>query len=112
MAKIRARARAVDMLGRQKIAGIQNALSELFKNAHDAYAHNASVDYFESAGAKNEGFLVIRDDGVGMTREDFEERWLILGTESKTEGHRNQLYKPPDMEVRTITGEKGIGRLA
>lgn len=112
MAKIRARARAVDMLGRQQIAGIQNALSELFKNAHDAYAHNASVDYFESAGAKNEGYLVIRDDGVGMTREDFEEKWLILGTESKTEGHRSQLYRPPDMEVRTITGEKGIGRLA
>jgi len=100
------------MLGRQQIAGIQNALSELFKNAHDAYAHNALVDYFDSAGASDEGFLVIRDDGVGMTREDFEERWLILGTESKTEGHRNQLYKPPGMDVRTISGEKGIGRLA
>jgi len=35
------------MLGRQQIAGIQNALSELFKNAHDAYAKAITVDYFE-----------------------------------------------------------------
>jgi hypothetical protein len=31
MAKIRTRARAVDMLGRQQIATIQNAISEVFK---------------------------------------------------------------------------------
>ncbi len=31
MAKIRTKARALDMLGRQQIAGIPTALSELFK---------------------------------------------------------------------------------
>ena len=55
MAKIRTRARAVDMLGRQQIATIQNALTELFKNAHDAYAKNVRVDFFEDAGPGNEG---------------------------------------------------------
>jgi len=107
MAKIRTRARAVDMLGRQQIAGIQNAISELFKNAHDAYAKRAEIDYFEE-----DDLLVIRDDGVGMTRDDFESKWLVLGTESKVgEGAKGQ-YRPPDMESRPITGEKGIGRLA
>ena len=38
MALFRARARTLDMLGRQQIAGIPTAISELFKNAHDAYA--------------------------------------------------------------------------
>ena len=38
MARFRTRARTVDMLGRQQIAGIPTAISELFKNAHDAYA--------------------------------------------------------------------------
>jgi hypothetical protein len=112
MAKIRARARAVDMLGRQQIAGIQNALSELFKNAHDAYADSVLVDYFENVGANGEGFIVVRDDGIGMTREDFEEKWLVLGTESKTTNKRAQMYRPPDKPPRPITGEKGIGRLA
>jgi signal transduction histidine kinase len=100
------------MLGRQQIAGIQNALSELFKNAHDAYADSVLVDYFENAGANGEGFIVVRDDGVGMTRQDFEEKWLVLGTESKTGSKRAQMYRPPDHAIRPITGEKGIGRLA
>jgi hypothetical protein len=45
MAKFKTRARAVDMLGRQQIAGVPNAISELFKNAHDAYA-----DHVEEIG--------------------------------------------------------------
>src|SRR6204780_1470784 len=79
MARVQTRARAVDMLGRQQIAGIQNAVSELFKNAHDAYADKASVDYFEALGANGEDFIVIRDNGIGMTYADFEEKWLVLG---------------------------------
>jgi len=26
----------------------------------------------------------VRDNGVGMTLRDFEDKWLVLGTESKT----------------------------
>ncbi|MCX5733250.1 MAG: ATP-binding protein [candidate division NC10 bacterium] len=95
------------MLGRQQIAGTQNAISELFKNAHDAYAKRVRIDFFE-----DEGTLIIRDDGVGMTREDFEEKWLVLGTESKAGENRKDQFRPPTMELRTVIGEKGIGRLA
>src|SRR6266487_3321501 len=95
------------MLGRQQIAGIQNALSELFKNAHDAYATLSRVDYFEA-----QKLLVIRDNGVGMTREDFVDKWLVLGTESKVGDAAQSQYRPDGMEMRPITGEKGIGRLA
>ena len=108
MAKFRVRARTVDMLGRQQIAGIPTAISELFKNAHDAYARNVEVDYF-----RDDGLFVLRDDGLGMTREDFEQRWLTLGTESKI---GSAALKPPpsdpDQPKRPILGEKGIGRLA
>jgi signal transduction histidine kinase len=96
------------MLGRQQIAGTQNAINELFKNAHDAYAKHVRVDFFEEEG----GFLVIRDDGVGMSRQDFEEKWLVLGTESKTGKNEKNQFRPSDMELRPVTGEKGIGRLA
>lgn len=112
MAKIRTRARAVDMLGRQQIATIQNALTELFKNAHDAYAKNVRVDFFEDAGPGSEGLLIVRDNGVGMTQDDFENKWLVLGTESKLGNERAKHFRPPDVEERPITGEKGIGRLA
>ncbi len=107
-ARFRVRARTVDMLGRQQIAGIPTAISELFKNAHDAYARNVEVDYF-----RDDGLFVLRDDGLGMSREDFERRWLTLGTESKIGSER--LAPPPqdrNQEIRPIMGEKGIGRLA
>ena len=111
MARIQTRARAVDMLGRQQIAGIQNALSELFKNAHDAYADHVLVDYFEDFGGEDLGFLIVRDDGIGMTLGDFVDKWLVLGTESKA-GKSDPPFVPPGKESRPITGEKGIGRLA
>jgi len=108
MAKFRARARTLDMLGKQQIAGIPTALHELFKNAYDAYADNISVDYY-----RRRKILLIRDDGVGMSRGDFESRWLTLGTESKLQDSGAPL--PPvkkDRPDRPTMGEKGIGRLA
>ncbi|RWD71076.1 MAG: ATP-binding protein [Mesorhizobium sp.] len=109
MAKFRVRARTIDMLGRQQIAGIPTAISELFKNAHDAYATRVEVDYF-----RDDGLFVLRDDGLGMTREDFEQRWLTLGTDSKLNAAAG--LKPPPVDPaqlsRPILGEKGIGRLA
>ena len=109
MPAFRTSARAVDMLGRQQIAGIPTAISELFKNAYDAYADNVVIDYF-----KSDGLLIIRDDGVGMSKDDFINRWLTLGTESKS-GLKYGLSTPPvdpDKKKRSISGEKGIGRLA
>ena len=109
MAKIRTRARTVDMLGRQQIAGIPNAVSELFKNAHDAYATQVEADFY-----RPERLLVLRDNGFGMTSSDVENRWLVLGTESKLTGD-NQLdaiASMLNMQNRIPTGEKGIGRLA
>lgn len=108
MARIQVRARAVDMLGRQQVAGIPTAISELFKNAHDAYARNVEVDFY-----RKRDLLILRDDGVGMSRADFESRWLTLGTESKADDS-NAAPPPtdPNQALRPIMGEKGIGRLA
>jgi signal transduction histidine kinase len=109
MAKFRTRARAVDMLGRQQIAGIPTAISELFKNAHDAYAEHVEVDYY-----RTDGLFVLRDDGLGMTEEEFSDRWLVLGTESKLGAAGGVAPPPHDPKKprRPILGEKGIGRLA
>ncbi len=108
MAKFRTKARAVDMLGRQQIADASTAISELFKNAHDAYADHVEVDFFRS-----DSLLVIRDDGTGMTLKEFESNWLVLGTDSKIAlPQGTQPHRPPDKSERAIMGEKGIGRLA
>lgn len=108
MANFKTRARTLDLLGRQQIAGIPTAINELLKNAHDAYADNVDIDYFR---LKN--LFILRDDGLGMTKHDFETRWLTLGTESKV-NHRKSTPPPIDKSKmpRIPMGEKGIGRLA
>ncbi len=107
MAQFKTRARALDLLGRQQIAGIPTAINELIKNSYDAYA-----DHFDASYLRESKMLVLRDDGIGMSREDFENRWLTLGTESKSRDKRYSLPKDPDKTPRPVTGEKGIGRLA
>ena len=97
------------MLGRQQIAGIPTAISELFKNSHDAYATRVEADYY-----RPEQLLVLRDDGLGMTPDDIIERWLVLGTDSKVGGggELDAIASAMGLEARIPTGEKGIGRLA
>ena len=103
------RARVVDMLGRQQIAGIPTAISELFKNAHDAYADTVEADFF-----RYQRIFVVRDDGVGMTYDEFVNIWLTLATDVKGGGsdQAKPMWVPEGKEPRTILGEKGIGRLA
>lgn len=108
MVNFAVRARAVDLLGRQQIAGIPTALHELFKNAHDAYAKRVEVDYFRGPAQ-----LILRDDGDGMSYADFVGKWLTLGTESKVGANNGDPRPAPrGLKVRKILGEKGIGRLA
>lgn len=108
MAQFKTRARALDLLGRQQIAGIPTAINELIKNAHDAYADNFDLDLY-----RKDGILILRDDGLGMTKDEFENRWLTIGTDSKFTKD-SKLLPPVDKSkpFRKITGEKGIGRLA
>lgn len=108
MAQFKTRARALDLLGRQQIAGIPTAINELIKNAHDAYADKFDIDFL-----RKENLLILRDDGLGMTKEEFETRWLTIGTESKFVNNKTSLPpKDKSKPLRPVMGEKGIGRLA
>ena len=103
----KARARTLDMLGRQQIAGIPTAISELFKNAHDAYAERVEVDYY-----RHDGLFVLRDDGFGMQTDEFVERWLTIATETSLQRKRVERRPKSAKSPRPVLGEKGIGRLA
>ena len=104
----KARARTLDMLGRQQIAGIPTAISELFKNAHDADAERVEVDYY-----RRDGLFVLRDDGFGMETHEFVDRWLTIATETSIERKRGKPQRSRSgKRGRPVLGEKGIGRLA
>ncbi|WP_339878330.1 ATP-binding protein [Pseudidiomarina gelatinasegens] len=104
----RTQARTVDHLGREQIADCPTAISELWKNAYDAYARNVSLHIFDDP----EPVAAIFDDGHGMSFEEFEHRWLIVGTNSKFDKSVENEADRDGLPKRTKQGQKGIGRLS
>lgn len=107
--KFRTRARTVDHLGREQIADSPTAVSELWKNSWDAYARRVFLRIHSGDAA----VTLLADDGHGMSLDDFYEKWLVIGTESKTSF---DLPVPKEdrngLPVRPKQGQKGIGRLS
>ena len=104
----RTRARTVDHLGREQIADCPTAVSELWKNAFDAYARSVQLDIFDGASP----VAAIVDDGHGMNREEFMERWLVVGTEAKAYADDTPEVDRNGLNPRPRQGQKGIGRLS
>lgn len=102
------RARTIDHLGREQIADVPTAVSELWKNAYDAYARAVSLHIYGPEPA----VAAIFDDGFGMNRQQFVERWLVVGTESKVGGGDIPPEQRQGMSPRPKQGQKGIGRLS
>ena len=102
------RARTVDHLGREQIADCPTAISELWKNAFDAYARHVELNICDG----NEPVAAIFDDGHGMSAEEFTRRWLVVGTESKATADQTPLEDRNGLKLRPRQGQKGIGRLS
>lgn len=102
------RARTIDHLGREQIADCPTAVSELWKNAYDAYARTVELHIFD--GDIPTAALV--DNGHGMCRNEFEDKWLTIGTESKASGGETPEADRDGLPVRQKQGQKGIGRLS
>ncbi len=102
------RARTVDHLGREQIADTPTAVSELWKNAFDAYARHVELGIYDG----EQPVAAMIDDGHGMNREEFINRWLVVGTESKVTSKKTPLSGRNGLRPRTRQGQKGIGRLS
>ena len=102
------RARTVDHLGREQIADCPTAISELWKNAFDAYARIVELNIFDG----EQPVATIVDDGHGMNRGDFHERWLVVGTETKATTDITPVSDRNGLKPRPRQGQKGIGRLS
>ena len=105
------RARTVDHLGREQIADCPTAVSELWKNAFDAYARSVELTIFAPV-EDAEPAAVVADDGHGMNRQEFLDRWLVVGTESKVTAGGAPAADRDGLRARPRQGQKGIGRLS
>lgn len=91
------------LIGRNLISNPIVAVSELVKNAYDADADNIEVSFSNLRSGVTE--LVIKDDGEGMSLEDIQNKWMVVGTD-------NKVNNPYTLSGRRKLGEKGIGRFS
>lgn len=88
-------------LGRSLYRSFATVLGEAVSNSWDADAKNVHIDVYKRSSG-----LVIKDDGAGMTADDFQDRFLKIGYSKRKEGaHRSPSGRP-------YIGRKGIGKLA
>lgn len=95
--------RHIGQLGRELVTDFVTALVELVKNSYDADAGSVQI-IIENANTPSSRIIVI-DTGSGMTQEEFEKKWMVIGTSNKV----SEPYTP---NGRKRTGKKGIGRFS
>ena len=87
-------------LGERLVGKPHIALAELVKNSYDADATEVTIKF-----SPNKRSIEIRDNGHGMTTDEFKNFWMRIGTTHKT-GKKSRDFG------RIMTGSKGVGRLA
>ncbi|MGL0797530.1 ATP-binding protein [Klebsiella pneumoniae] len=102
----RANSHLLKLLGDELIGDDRLAVFELVKNAYDADAE--SVDVELNLNQDHPSIIVYDHFGVGMTKDDFINKWMEIGTKSKRAENRTKTVK----FQRLPLGEKGVGRLA
>jgi len=88
-------------LGRRLYRSFATVLGEAVSNSWDADAKNVQI-YVDR---KKDSFF-IRDDGIGMTAEDFQDKFLKIGYSKRKDG------RTTSPGGRPFIGRKGIGKLA
>ena len=86
-------------LGERLVGRPYIALAELVKNGFDADATVVEIRIDDDS-------IQVSDNGHGMTRRDFVDRWMRVGSTHKMRDKHSPVLKRP------FTGSKGVGRLA
>lgn len=94
----------IDRLGKELVARHETAASELVKNAYDADARFASLNFVNVDNIGGTLFLI--DNGSGMTRDHLINGFMRISSTSKIHEPVSPLYK------RNRAGKKGIGRFS
>ena len=88
-------------LGRNLYRSFITVLGEAISNSWDADAQNVNITI-----DRDTNMLIIKDDGIGMTEEDFQEKFLKIGYSKR----KNNIWATAS--GRPFIGRKGIGKLA
>lgn len=93
----------IQHLGIKMYSNLPSAVAELIANSYDADAKIVNVKLFES---KSEKSICVEDNGHGMSFAEVNSCFLRIGRNRRSEDKK----KSPS--GRTVTGKKGLGKLA
>ena len=96
----------VEQLGAQLYPSATATVAELISNAWDADARNVWVTIPLGQSWSTDDKVEVFDDGHGMTREQAQEQYLVVGRKRRLQDHGMT------REGRLVHGRKGIGKLA
>lgn len=82
------------------------ALTESVANAWDAGAHNVLITIPD----KENGQIIIEDDGTGMSDDEFKSRWMTLNYDRQKRQGKWVLFPDGDNTKRIAYGRNGVGR--
>lgn len=99
---------AVKHFGRNLYTSNPPAIAELIANSWDAYAKECIIQSCDNNMDSGTHALLMADNGIGMTDEEFQGRYAVSGMRKKIEDIR----VPVDMETRPYMGNKGIGKFS
>jgi hypothetical protein len=106
----------IDKLGVKLYDRVSAVLAELVANSYDADATSVAISApmgiyladMTSNGVKDLGYsIVVADDGHGMTPEEMQAHYLVVGAERRIA--RGEFSKTKN---RRVMGRKGVGKLA
>ena len=98
--------KTIEHLGVKMYATLPPALAELISNAYDADSDSVSISFHEQN--KEPKSITIIDSGTGMSSDDIQNKFLVIGRNRRDEDGD----KPSPKHGRLPTGKKGLGKLA
>lgn len=98
--------KTIEHLGVKMYSTLPPALAELISNAYDADADLVEVIFHEKNNSPDS--ITVKDNGYGMTSEDIQSKFLIIGRNRRSD----EGDKPSPKYGRLPTGKKGLGKLA
>lgn len=93
----------IDDLGAKLYSTLPPIISELIANGYDACAKKIEIELLGSGENKT---IIISDDGFGMTFQEINDKYLIIGRKKREEDGINLPCN------RLPIGKKGLGKLA
>ena len=94
----------IEHLGISLYSKLPSVLSELISNSWDADADKVSINFIDQGSTKEIHF---KDDGDGMTFEELNNKYLVIGR-----NRRNEIENQISPKGRKVIGKKGLGKLS